>query len=38
VVAGIFAGKRVLSLIPQKLFEELALGFAGLAALRLILV
>lgn len=37
VVVGIFLGKRLLDKIPQKLFEELALGFAILAAIRLVL-
>ena len=37
VVAGIFAGKNLLRFISQKLFERLALGFAIVAALRLIL-
>lgn len=37
VMAGIVAGKALLKLIPQKLFEELALVFACLASLRLIM-
>jgi uncharacterized membrane protein YfcA len=37
VAIGILAGKKLLTVIPQKLFEELALLFVGLASLRLIM-
>jgi len=36
VALGILAGRHLLKLIPQKLFEYLALGFAAIAALRLL--
>ena len=34
---GILAGRALLNVIPQKLFEQLALAFAGIASLRLLL-
>ena len=37
VVAGVFAGRWLLHRLPQRLFNLLMLGFAALAALRLIL-
>ena len=36
VVAGLFAGRKVLGMIPQRVFEELLLGFSALAALRML--
>ncbi|MES2569428.1 MAG: sulfite exporter TauE/SafE family protein [Verrucomicrobiota bacterium] len=36
VAAGIFAGRRLIQVIPQQLFERLLLGFALVAALHLI--
>jgi len=37
VAAGIISGRYLLNFIPQKLFETLALVFAGVASLRLIM-
>jgi uncharacterized membrane protein YfcA len=37
VALGIWAGKRLVRIIPQGLFEQLLLLFAAIAALRLIL-
>jgi uncharacterized membrane protein YfcA len=36
VVAGVFGGRWLLQRLPQRLFNLLMLGFAALAALRLI--
>ena len=37
VAIGIVSGKKLLNLVPQRLFEELALIFVGIASLRLIM-
>ena len=36
IALGIFAGRRLIKIIPQQVFEALLLGFALLASLRLI--
>jgi uncharacterized membrane protein YfcA len=38
VVAGVFSGRWLTTRVPQKLFDALLLGFAAVAALRLIVV
>ncbi len=38
VLLGIFAGRKLIGIVPQKVFELLLLGFAALAALRLVWV
>lgn len=37
VIAGIFSGRALIKIVPQKLFEQLLLLFAAAAALRMIL-
>lgn len=36
VAGGILLGRKLIAIVPQKLFERLLIGFAGVAALRLI--
>ncbi|MDR3405864.1 MAG: hypothetical protein P4L99_25485, partial [Chthoniobacter sp.] len=36
IVVGTFAGRRLIHVVPQDLFEGLLLAFAGIAALRMI--
>ena len=36
VLAGVFLGKHLLQKIPQKVFEWMILGFAALAAVRML--
>lgn len=36
IVAGVFAGKWILPRIPQKIFNDVALGFAAIAAIKLL--
>jgi uncharacterized membrane protein YfcA len=36
IVLGTFAGRRLIHLVPQDLFEGLLLAFAAIAALRMI--
>ena len=38
VFAGLFAGRWLIHRVPQRAFDALMLGFAGIAALRLLLL